>query len=403
MAVVVRKASSPQGRIRTPHSAPGTIMPKNTPRRFPLATGAACLAAALALPTGVASAVTAPQDLAPGAAAPAQPTPTPPDPETTVPEDTPTDETTAPEDTPTDETTAPEDTPTDETTAPEDTPTDETTAPEDTPTDEDTTPEDTPTDEDTTPEDTPTETGEATPLPTPTTPEEAQEEVAKLREDPDTPDEVKGDLNELATVMNEAQNKPAPVREAAVDISVSVIVAVDAMKSPRTSPADKAALSDCVKELTASVKVIVDVRVSVTVRQALVQVSVTVRVTVRALQRPDVPPKTKTAVRGAVREQTAALKVIRSPGTSQAKKKQLANVTKPIEIVSRIVINVRTSTSVKNQAQQVLVQLTAVVKTVRETDKQPSAKWRACDKALRDLNASTATTIPQPCEGNLRS
>jgi hypothetical protein len=365
-------------------------MTKNTRRRFSLHAGAACLAAALALPVGAAGALAAPQDPTQAAAAPAQPTPTPPDPETT-PEDTPTEDTPT-EDTPTDETT--EESPTDETT--EESPTDETT--EESPTDETT--EESPTDETT--EESPTETDEGTPLPSPTTPQEAKEEVDELSKDPDTPEEVKGDLDELATLMDEAQNKPAPVQKAAVDISVSVIVAVDAIKSPRTSPADKAALNNCVKELTASVKVIVDVRVSATVRQSLVQVSVDVKVTVQALQAPKVPPKTKTALRGAVQQQTSALKTIRSPGTPQGKKKQLANTTRPIQIVSKIVINVKTSVTVKNEAQQVLVELTVVVKTVQQTGKQPSAKWKACDKALAGLNASTATTIPQQCEGSLR-
>lgn len=375
-------------------------MTKNTRRRFSLHAGAACLAAALALPVGAAGALAAPQDLTQAAAAPAQPTPTPPDPETTPTEDTPTEDTPT-EESPTGETTeesptgeTTEESPTDETT--EESPTDETT--EESPTDETT--EESPTDETT--EESPTETDEGTPLPSPTTPQEAKEEVDELSKDPDTPEAVKDDLNELATLMDEAKNKPAPVQEAAVDISVSVIVAVDAIKSPRTSPADKAALNNCVKELTASVKVIVDVRVSATVRQSLVQVSVDVKVTVQALQAPKVPPKTKTALRVAVQQQTSALRTIRDPGTPQGKKKQLANTTQPIQIVSKIVINVKTSVTVKNEAQQVLVELTVVVKTVQVTGKQPSAKWKACDKALAGLNASTATTIPQQCEGSLR-
>ncbi|MFI8187596.1 hypothetical protein ACIF8T_02095 [Streptomyces sp. NPDC085946] len=338
-------------------------MPENTRRRFPLAAGAACLAAALALPTGAAGALTASPDLARGAAAPAQPTPTPPGPETTAGEGTPTEDPTTREDTPT---------------------------------------EDTPTGGTTTGEDSPSGTGEATPLPTPTTPAEAKDEVDELSGDPGTPDEVKGYLNELAALLDEAVTGPAPVQKAAVEVSTSVILTVEALKAPRTSAADKAVLSDCVEELTASAKVIVDVRVSVTVRQALARVSVHVRVTVQALRAPKVPPKTRTALRGAVQEQTAVLVAVRGSGSSRVEKKQLANVTAPIETVSRIVVNGRTPTAVKEQAHQVLTRLTLTVRTVRETEQGPTAKWRACDRALSGLNASTATTIPQQCEGGLR-
>ncbi|MDN0201051.1 hypothetical protein [Streptomyces sp. S.PNR 29] len=389
-------------------------MPRNTRRHFSRQACASCLAAALALPVGAASTVAALQGTAQArTAAPAQPTPTPPEPETpteespapeTPTQETPTEESPAPEtptqETPTEETPT-EESPTEETPT-EETPTEETPT-EETPTEESPT-EETPTEETPT-EETPTET-EETPTepgktPQPTTPAEAKDEAEELSRDPDTPAAVKSDLAQVSTLLDEAQNKPPEVKQAAVDVSVSVFVAVDALKNPATSAPDKKAISNCVNELTASIQVIVDVKVSAKVRQALVKVSVDVKVSVQALTQPKLPPKTKTAIRGCVREGTATLKTIRSAGTSQKKKTQLSNLTAPIQIVTKIIVNTKTTAGARNTATTVLVQLRVVVTTFRENDKPPTAQWKSCNKALSDLSPQQYTNVPQQCEGSL--